>query len=275
MRKIVYPLLVIAVVAGIYFAERWIDQRDRVSELSERHSVEKTSENSLFNEFYYPSSTTGIVVEHTYFTLSYNPKHGQSEWVAYKLHPLHLSDNSFKRPYFEIDAKVPGGSAHWKNYQNSGYDRGHLCPAGDRRFSYEAYKETFVTSNASPQNNGFNSGLWNRLEIQVRNWASKKGELFIITGAVLREDLPTIGVDRISVPKYFYKIIVTFDESTPKAIAFLMPNENRSEHISQFVTSISHLETLTGLQFFSKLPQTTEGALKGAVDYDFWNLRKK
>jgi endonuclease G len=93
----------------------------------------------MYYDSFFPNSTTGEIIRHQFYTLSYNQKHKQAEWVSYNLHPSHLSDNSFERPYFEIDNKVKGGSADWRNYIGSGYNRGHLCPAGDGRFSYEAY----------------------------------------------------------------------------------------------------------------------------------------
>ena len=272
MRKIIYPLLVILIVGGLFYGEKYVTSLNEKQEIAEAQT--RYSEPSKFTEDFLPKSTTGEIVKHDYYILSYNKKHLQSEWVAYALHPSHLSDNSFKRPYFEIDNKVKGGSADWRNYQKSGYDRGHLCPAGDRRFSFEAYKETFLTSNASPQDRGFNSGIWNRLEIQIRNWVSKKGEMYIITGGVLKDGLPTIGSEKVSVPEYFYKIVVTYNQDKPVSIAFLIPNKATSNHISTFVTSVSDIENTTGLSFFTNLPQEIEAQLKMPIDYRFWEIRK-
>ena len=102
------------------------------------------------NTFYLPSSTTNSIIHHQYYSFSYNEKYEQSEWVAYELKKSHLSKKKRKRPYFEVDPLVKTGSASWRNYKNSGYDRGHFCPAGDRKFSEEAYNETFYTSNIAP-----------------------------------------------------------------------------------------------------------------------------
>ena len=117
---------------------------------------------------YLPSSTTGILIDHNHFTLSYNEPFEQAEWVAYILKREHLTQDDRERPYFIEDPKIRSKSADWRNYKGSGYDRGHLCPAGDRRFSEQAYNETFYTSNISPQDRDFNAGIWNRLEMQVR-----------------------------------------------------------------------------------------------------------
>ena len=147
-----------------------------------------------------PSSTENIGITHKYYALSYRPEYEQAEWVAYWLLPQHLTQDDRQRPYFEIDEKVPGNSAHWRNYKGSGYDRGHLCPAGDRRFSEEAYNETFFTSNVSPQDKEFNAGIWNRLEQQVRRWCKRYDDLYIVTGGVLQPQLDEIGDEGVEVP---------------------------------------------------------------------------
>ena len=124
-----------------------------------------------------PSSTTGAIVVHDHYMLSYDEPYEQAEWVAYLLKKSHLTYDDRKRPYFIEDPKVRTKSADWRNYKGSGYDRGHLCPAGDRRFSGYAYNETFYTSNISPQNREFNAGIWNKLENKIRQWVKKEGTL--------------------------------------------------------------------------------------------------
>src|SRR5690606_31270175 len=155
-----------------------------------------------------PTSTTGQIIHHEGYSLSYSEAHEQAEWVAYELKKSHLSGHNFKRPYFEIDKAIKTGAASWRNYKNSVYDRGHLCPAGDRTYSKEAHDETFLTSNISPQNHGFNSGIWNTLEQKTRYWARKYNGVFVVTGGVLKDELKTIGEERVAVPDQFYKIIL-------------------------------------------------------------------
>ncbi len=111
-----------------------------------------------------PTSTTNQIIVHDNYTLSYVEKHEQAEWVAYELKANEISNANFDRPFFIVDPEVKTGSADWRNYKRSGFDKGHLCPAGDRKFSKNAFEETFLTSNISPQKHGFNDGIWNRLE---------------------------------------------------------------------------------------------------------------
>ena len=218
-----------------------------------------------------PSSTTGQIVTHDYYTLSYYEKYEQAEWVAYDLQKAHLSKIKRKRPYFEKDGKVTTKSAHYKAYKNSGYDKGHLCPAGDRRFSKKAHNETFLTSNISPQKHDFNAGIWNRLEQKTRYWANKYDGVYVVTGGILTDNLKTIGRDKVSVPTQFYKII--FDYTEPKAIAFIIPHKESNKALYKFTTSIDHIEQLTGIDFFAALPDTLENRLESSDSYKDWSFR--
>lgn len=217
-----------------------------------------------------PTSTTAQVVHHQYYSLSYSEKHEQAEWVAYQLKESHLSRNQYNRPYFEIDKAVKTKAAHWKNYKKSGYSKGHLCPAADRAFSETAYQETFLTSNIAPQKQEFNAGIWNTLEQKVRYWAKRKKVVYVITGGVLTNSLPSIGKEKVSVPKYFYKIVFDYNAKDKKAIAFLIPHQQTDVSIYKFVTTIDKIEALTGIDFFPELDDTIEDTLEATANYKQW-----
>ncbi|MEP6803700.1 MAG: DNA/RNA non-specific endonuclease [Flavobacterium sp.] len=213
----------------------------------------QSGRDSLYNYTYLPTSTTKQIVKHKYYTLSYNEKFEQAEWVAYELKKEYLKNVNYKRPYFIEDPKVTTGSADWRNYKKSGYDKGHLCPAGDMEFDKEAYNDTFYTSNISPQNHDFNSGIWNRLEQKTRYWASKYNDVYVVTGGILKDSDKTIGTEKVSVPKYFYKIILAKTGKGHKAIAFLVPNNDSDKSLYDFLVPIETLEKLTGIDFFPNL----------------------
>jgi endonuclease G len=222
---------------------------------------------------YLPTSTTGQIVKHQFYSLSYNESYEQAEWVAYKLTANQIKSSKFKRPFFEKDKKVKTKSAHYKNYKNSGYDKGHLCPAGDRKFSKEAYNSTFLTSNISPQKHSFNSGIWNRLEQKTRYWATKYKGIYVITGGILEPNLKTIGTEKVAVPNQFYKIILDYTEPEVKAIAFLVPHTDSNRALYSFVTSIDTIESLTNINFFSELPDDIEDKLEASSSYKQWSFR--
>lgn len=220
--------------------------------------------------FYLPTSTTSQIVKHNYYTLSYDEKAEQAEWVAYELKKDYVKNNDFKRPFFVEDPKVKTKSADWRNYKKSGYDKGHLCPAADMEFDLNAYNDTFFTSNISPQNHDFNAGIWNRLEQKVRFWAVKNDGLFVVTGGVLKGNLKSIGTEKVSVPKYYYKVLLNRSNGNYKMIAFLVPNEKSSKSIFDYVVSVDKLESMTGIDFFPNLEDKLEDELEKNVDLHSW-----
>jgi endonuclease G, mitochondrial len=221
---------------------------------------------------YRPSSTTKQLIYHDYYTLSYNEKYEQAEWVAYELKQEYLIKNKFKRPLFIKDPKVVTSSADWKNYKNSGYDKGHLCPAADMDFSKKAFKETFFTSNISPQLHVFNNGVWKRLEEKVRYWAQKYDGIYVVTGGVLNPTLKTIGKENVAVPEYFYKILMDDTNGKYRMIAFMIPNEKSDKPLYSFVVTVDSVEKITGIDFFPKLVDETEDRLEKSSDYKAWSF---
>ena len=267
-RKIIYSIIALLIAVFLYKNN---EEKETKSIQTDQDGVVDIVLNKDFN--YLPTSTTNQIVKHTYYTLSYNEKYEQAEWTAYELTPNHIKRIKRTRPYFIYDKGVKTKSANYRNYKKSGYDKGHLVPAGDMRFSLDAYNDTFYTSNISPQNHQFNAGIWNRLEQKTRYWAGKYGNLYVVTGGVLKEGLKTIGEENVAVPNQFYKIILDYNNSKPKAIAFLMNNKDSKSPLYKFTTSIDRIEKLTGIDFFPALPDEIENALESKSDYKGWSFR--
>ncbi|CAM1339282.1 DNA/RNA non-specific endonuclease [Tenacibaculum aestuarii] len=264
-RKIKVVITIVALLVGY-----WLQQKDsHTSSLDLTQTANNTSNN--FN--YFPTSTTGAIIKHNGYQLSYSEQHEQAEWVAYTLDKSDIVYTNYKRPFFIEDPKVKTKSADWRNYKKSGYDKGHLCPAGDRRASQKAHDETFYTSNISPQNHEFNAGIWNKLEQKTRYWAKKYNHLYVVTGGVLEPNLKTIGKENVSVPNYFYKVLLDYTEPEVKAIAFLLPHEDSNKPLSDFVVSIDELEQKTGIDFFPGLPDDLENKLEASANYKNWSFR--
>ncbi|MEX0315128.1 MAG: DNA/RNA non-specific endonuclease [Allomuricauda sp.] len=228
--------------------------------------------NTHLESGFLPSSTTGQMIEHQHFTLSYSEPHEQAEWVAYQLKKEHLTYDDRKRPYFIEDPKVKTKSADWRNYKRSGYDRGHLCPAGDRRFSEQAYNETFYTSNISPQDRDFNAGIWNRLEQQIRKWCKKYGDLTIVAGGVLENGLEEIGEEDVDVPNVFYKVVFRKNGDSVRILCFLIPNKESSASLKSFLIPIDELEKITSIDFFENQPKTWQKKVESTVDASGWSF---
>lgn len=263
--KIIYTVLMILSMVVFWWFDNYYTP---TADSSPPYTETKTT----IPKDFWPSSTTAAVVQHDHYMFSYSEDHEQAEWVAYLIDRSHLTYDDRKRPYFIQDPKVKTASADWRNYKGSGYERGHLCPAGDRRFSEEAYNETFYTSNISPQIRDFNGGIWNRLEQQIRSWAKRDGPLIVVTAGVLSEDLPTIGKEEVAVPQYFYKIVAKGEEENLQVIAFLIPHKKLDVDIKDFVVSVDQIEELTGIDFFQGLPNELQDKLESTVSTKGWRF---
>jgi endonuclease G len=235
----------------------------------EKNETSIQTDNTEFN--FLPSSTTNQVVKHKYYSLSYNEAFEQAEWVAYELKGI-KAYHDYDRPFFIEDEKVKTGSADWRNYKRSGYDKGHLCPAGDMKFSKEAYDETFLTSNISPQKHNFNNGIWNTLEQKVRYWAVKYDGIYVVTGGVLNGNLKTIGEEDVAVPEYFYKVLLDTSRDEYKMIGFLVPAVDSKKPLYEFVVPVDEIEKMTGIDFYPSLNDKIENSLEKSSDYKSWSF---
>mgnify|MGYP001115739029 FL=1 len=239
---------IISVILFLIILSLYVYQNKKENETSHSSILNKDLKTTDFS--YLPTSTTGAVIQHRGYSLSYSERHEQAEWVAYSLDKSDIVSVDRKRPFFIEDPKVKTTSASWRNYKKSGYDRGHLCPAGDRKKTEESYNETFYTSNISPQKHDFNAGIWNNLEQKTRYWAKKYDHLYVVTDGILENNLKTIGSENVTVPKAFYKILLDYTAPEIKAIAFLLPHQESKKPLYDFVVSIDELEEKQVLIFF-------------------------
>ena len=213
-----------------------------------------------------------LLIEREGYALGYNRLWKQAAWVSYRLTATEVLSNACKRtnpfakdPNIESDYSLP------QDYAASGYDRGHLAPAADMRWSHQALIESFFMSNLSPQKPAFNRGIWSALEQFVRDTAVAETNVVIVTGPVVSSnDLShTIGKRKVVVPSAYFKVI--YDETPPvKMIAFLLPNEGSPLAISNFVVTVDSVEEVTGLDFFSALPDKIEDALEASISIQDW-----
>jgi len=208
------------------------------------------------------------IVYHKYYALDYNEEAEVANWVAYYLTPDELIKKVDRTNNFRFDPLVPTGSAQLIDYKYSGYDRGHLAPAGDFTFDYTAMSESFYLSNMIPQNKSLNRGKWAQLERYTRGITKQKKGLYIITGPVLKGATKTIGIDSVVVPTYVYKILYSPNDMT--VIAFLMPNKKVHGVLLEFVISIDELERLTGINFLYQLDDTIESDIESDVNTIGW-----
>ena len=213
------------------------------------------------------------VIKHTGYTLSYNEEYEQPSWVAYELTRDEVLGDQARKDDFRADPAVKTGSATPADYKKSGYDRGHLAPAADFKWSPEAMNDTFFMSNMSPQTGDFNRGIWADLEAMVRVNAFLSDSLYVVTGPVLTDGpYKTIGENEVAVPNYYYKVLLDYTEPEVKAIGFILPNEKGKKKMPSYAVSIDKVEEVTGIDFFPLLPDDVEDVLEAEFDTNLWSF---
>lgn len=146
-----------------------------------------------------PKGTPEQMLERTGYVASYNKTTRLPNWVAWHL-TAERTEGSAKRSDvdFAEDTEVPEPRATDWDYYNSGYDRGHMCPAADNKWSKKAMEESFLFTNMCPQNGNLNRGDWNEMEMACRKWAKKYGGVYIVCGPILYKGKhKTIGKTRL------------------------------------------------------------------------------
>ena len=215
------------------------------------------------------------IIRHTAITIGYDEEHEEPRWVAYALRREHLRDCFERGDNFRSDPNVRTGSALPTDYRNSGFDRGHIAPAGDMKWSKEAMQESFYMSNITPQSPGMNRGKWANLETLVRAWAKQGDETIIVSGPVLAEGLPRIGQSGISVPEQHFKVILRTRQGVRSMIGFLMGQNPVDSALETYALPVADIEHLTGLNFFPHLTAREQERLEGRIEWPQWDFRAR
>ena len=147
-----------------------------------------------------PDSIPQQILWRKAYVVSYNCETRQPNWVAWKLTAEH-AEGPVERPAtaWHEDKEVPQPRAYYQDYKGMSdkgkrWDRGHMCPAGDNKWDTDAMYESFLMTNACPQDRALNSGIWNQIEIRCRQWAKQYGEIYIVCGPLfLNQEHDTIS----------------------------------------------------------------------------------
>ncbi len=222
----------------------------------------------------YLSDRPEEIVQHEGFTLSYNNKHLLPNWVAWMLTAERVKGTEKRADNFQPDTDIRRGPiATTYDYRGSGYDRGHMCPAADCKHSRQAMNQCFLMSNMAPQTHMLNAGDWEELESLCRRWATDYDSVYIVCGPVLQkgEHYDKIGENGVSVPRQFFKAVLRWDgEAEAQTIAFVFNNDETTRPLSRYAVSVDSVESLTGINLFSKLPKRVEQRTEASFDVAQW-----
>jgi endonuclease G len=240
---------------------------------------EAGTENLSDNKIEIPAKITGRqeqIIEHIAYTVSYNSDWKIPNWVAYELTGEEVAGIEPRGNHFIPDPEVPfGKSATTGDYKNSGWDRGHMAPAGDMKWSKQAMKESFYLSNICPQNKNLNSGIWKDLEEQIRSLAVQKGRIYVVCGPIVSKQPKTIGANKVAIPDAFFKVLLQKSDEKYANIAFLFANESGRKPLSTYAMSVKEMQIITDIDFFPALPDSIENVVENRVDFMEWTIDAK
>lgn len=199
---------------------------------------------------------------------------------------------------FRKDVRLPNNrAATCADYDEDIFDQGHMVPNSDMERTLRAMLNTYMMSNMTPQHCAFNRGTWLVLEKLVRYWATEKGEIYIISGAVFDRDgtpgrepdhqalrmVNHNAAERVAVPSHFYKILLhEQSDGSIDTISFLLPHvatklptsgSSQRQHFETNIVSISEIEQVTGNRFLAELYQsgpTTAQSVNGLTASSLW-----
>ena len=217
------------------------------------------------------------------YTMLYDEDLYAALWVAYPLCASHTS--SGREESWGYDPHVPsesqtsvnkgyGVSEPTANYPKNFYARGHQIPNADRSGVPEMMAQTYYSTNMTPQiQNGFNGGIWAKLEEAVRMEIPQGDTLYVVTGAVFEKH----GVDEevkeivnrndsktLPVPNYYWKALLKVrrengEVTEASTIGFWLPHDDlKGRSYPDYAVSVDQIEVWTGFDFFSNLVDSIE-----------------
>ena len=241
---------------------------------SEESSSKKPQKFGNLEKVIASNSQPSQMVKYEGFSLSFNKKMHVPNWVVWELTGEEVAGTYPRKDNFRGDDNVAGSAEKW-DYSYSGYDRGHMAPAGDLKWSKKAMDESFYMTNMCPQAKSLNTGAWKRLEEKCRQWATIDGAIIIVCGPVLTDPINEyIGDSRVAVPQRFFKVILSPYVDEPRGIGFIMPNSKVPGGMQAAAVSIDEVERVTGLDFFSSLPDEIENKVESQCKFHYWSTLK-
>ncbi len=207
-----------------------------------------------------PVSQCDQLLKKTYYWSCYSADYRQARWTYHQLTRAQIEGPQGRTNRFQVDEELQFAPVDPRDYTGTGYDRGHLVPAGDMKLNLRSMTESFLMSNVSPQLPGFNRGIWVRLENSFRKWVLELEAGFVVTAPVLTPELPRLAAG-IAIPQAFYKIIYLPQESRMRA--YLIPNASLpAKGLEHYRATVNSIEDLTGIDFFAGLEDGLEERLE-------------
>lgn len=269
--KLGYIIVLIVLIPIIYGVYLYYQQTDRP-----QNNESQTNESLHFffdNDLQTPISLIPRqeqIIHHTGYIVSYNKDLKLPNWVSYELTREETKGKEKRSNRFITDPLVKGLIATNADYARSGYDKGHMAPAADMRWSPQAMEASFYFSNICPQHPQLNRRGWKKLEEKIRDWAIADSAIIIICGPIITKQPKTIGKNKVAVPQQFFKVVLSPFAKPMRAIGFLFNNRQAVEPLSTYAVTIDSIERLTNMDFFAPLPDEIENKIEAEANYFQW-----
>lgn len=212
------------------------------------------------------------IVEYEGYRVSFNSELHIPNWAVWELTGEEAQGDEPRYNKFWEDDAVKG-CASPDDYKYSGYDRGHMAPAGDMKWNDEAMRHSFSMANICPQAKQLNTGAWNKLESKCRQRAKADSVVVIVCGPVPSPSvIAHIGTTGVAVPEAFFKVVLSPFTDPPRGIGFIMPNHKVKGGMQACAMSIDEVEAITGYDFFSALPDDIETQVESTANFHRWSI---
>ena len=242
----------------------------------------------LIRDIGYPGK--GEIISHPGFCLVYNEEHEQAQWVSHVIFPEIKDGKESRTNKFMEDPKIKTQSAQdgdyftktlkpdssGYKYSGFGFDRGHLAPSADFKWSKTALAASYYYSNMSPQRPELNRGRWAELEGLLRDVVIEKNTLlYVVTGPILIDTLPKIkkSINGLSIPYKYWK--VAYNPTLKQAIGFIMPNQKCEHPAEWYAVSVDSIEKITSLNFFSSVDDSIENTMEKNFQISAWQNKRQ
>lgn len=261
-------IAILSFITGKSWSEWDISQTilDQVKRYTQEEPAEQPANEWTIQQMEIPvmsAKKQGQVIHRTGYTLAYDAKTRTPQWVAWELTKKETQGTVERSNDFQPDPDVKGAKVVTKDYSHSGYDRGHMAPAADMKWSKKAMMESFYMSNICPQDHNLNTSDWSELENKSRQWARRYGKVYIVCGPIYNgKRNEYIGDHRVKVPDAFFKVVLINEKKKQCAMGFYFENEAGERKLQEYLVPVDRLEQLTGMDFFSALPDNLEDRLE-------------
>lgn len=264
-------IAILSFITGKSWSEWDISQTilDQVKRYTQEEPAEQPADEWTIQQMEIPvmsAKKQGQVIHRTGYTLAYDAKTRTPQWVAWELTKKETQGTVERSNDFQPDPDVKGAKVVTKDYSHSGYDRGHMAPAADMKWSKKAMMESFYMSNICPQDHNLNTSDWSELENKSRQWARRYGKVYIVCGPIYNgKRNEYIGDHRVKVPDAFFKVVLINEKKKQCAMGFYFENEAGERKLQEYLVPVDRLEQLTGMDFFSALPDNLEDRLEAEI----------